>query len=300
MRFDKAPHVQALKKRVDRFFNSETSVRTEVHDFIGFFIKNKINIFSFGGLVRDIGLFSVRDFESDVDLVVDIDRETLCYLINTLDKTLKLRVKENKFGGFRINKNDWYFDIWCAKDTWAIKENYVKYTGIESLLKTTFLNWDSVLFNLNDKKLICERNYFDNLTGGELDLVLSYTPNELGALVRVMRAIYGKGVRKLHDRAVCFIYNGFCNYSKKEIVKYEKLSYNNSFLDERKLNNIKRHIMGCNLDDSNSKQLNIKLDVNVISLESNDLFEKINNKLKKDGDNNHVSETKQLWLDIFD
>lgn len=299
MRLDKAPHVQALKKRVDRFFNSETSVRTEVHDFIGFFIKNKINIFSFGGLVRDIGLFSVRDFDSDVDLVVDIDRETLCHLIDMLDKTLKIRIKENKFGGFRINKNDWCFDIWCARDTWAIKENHVEYTGIESLLKTTFLNWDSVLFNLNDKRLICEKNYFDNLTSGELDLVLSYTPNELGALVRVMRAIYGKGVRKLHNRAIDFIYNGFCNYNKNEIIKYERLSYGNPFLDGKKLNKIKRYIMGCNLDGSYSKQLNIKLDVNIISLESNDLFETINNELKK-SDSNHINETKQLWLDIFD
>lgn len=257
-----APHKQALKKRVNRFFNSSTQCRTDVYDFVDVITeKNKFNVYAFGGLVRDIGLFGVRDFSSDVDLVVETERQ---FLVKALSLLPKETVTENKFGGFRIKKGSWDIDIWCAKDTWAIKNKLIAYEDITSLLKTTFLSWDSALFDVRNQNLICSNQYFDDLVSGKLDIVLQESPNELGSMVRLTRAIYSKGARELRSNALEILRVYFQKYSFDDILLYEKNSYIKKFLSVANLEKLKSDVnslpYGSLMRIEYEKQLSLPLD----------------------------------------
>lgn len=235
-----APHKQALRRRVKRFFRSSTQLRTDVYDFVDVLTKNNhFDVYVFGGLVRDIGLFGVRDFTSDVDLVVETQRASLQKALSQLPKHT---VTANKFGGFRIKQGSWSFDIWCAKDTWAIKNQFVKYEDISSLLKTTFLSWDSALFDVKNQKLICGDDYLENLGNGRLDIVLQHSPNELGSMVRLTRAIYSKGAKELQKNALNTLKTLFAKYSSDEIVTYEDKSYTTKFLSIQILDELKKEV----------------------------------------------------------
>lgn len=230
MKFAVAPDKYALKKRVDRFFYGSTLCRQEVYNFVDLLTqKRELNTYAFGGLVRDIGLFSIRDFYSDIDLVVDASacelEEALMFL------PASCSIQKNKFGGYRVLKQNWEFDIWCAEDTWAIKNNFVPYKGIESLLDTTFLSWDSALFDLKRRKLICHEDYLTSLVTGKIDVVLRNTPNELGSFVRLARAIYSKGAHNIGPKAVETLQSGLETYCFKSIMDHERESYQMNYLN---------------------------------------------------------------------
>lgn len=240
MKNQAAPHKDALKKRVNRFFQSSTQLRADVYGFVDAVTENdQFGVYVFGGLVRDIGLFGLRDFSSDIDLVVETDRKSL---VNALSKLNNQTVVENKFGGFRIAHGAWCFDIWCARDTWAIKNRLVKYDDITSLLKTTFLSWDSALFDVRKQNLICNNDYLENLVNGSLDIVLQDSPNELGSMVRLTRAIYGKGAKELKVNALDTLKTYFKKYSFEEIISYECQSYSKLFLDLSKLESLRNDV----------------------------------------------------------
>ncbi|NOJ23582.1 hypothetical protein [Vibrio coralliilyticus] len=260
---------QALKKRVERFFSPQKSKvsasskvhRGEVYDFVDILTKNTdLGVYAFGGLVRDIGLFSIRKFSSDVDLVIDGSKRELASILCNLPSNAI--VKENKFGGFRVKQNQWDFDVWCARDTWAIKNKLVEYENVESLLDTTFLNWDSALFDLRKRKLICHKDYLDNLKMGAIDVVLVESPNELGSVVRLGRAIYSKGASTLRRRAIETLQTSFKKYSIEQILEYEAGSYSAKFLNKNHLTSLRDRVLdvGENVHELNihkEKQLSL-------------------------------------------
>src|SRR5690554_4728951 len=101
MMLNTPPDKRALEKRLDRFFNGSTTLRNEVYDFLELFLsKNAFDVYVFGGVVRDIGLFSVREFYSDIDLVVDTTASELDAALRFLSPELDM--EKNKFGGYRI------------------------------------------------------------------------------------------------------------------------------------------------------------------------------------------------------
>ncbi|QYK12197.1 hypothetical protein K0I63_15835 [Shewanella rhizosphaerae] len=302
-----APHKQALKKRVNRFFSSSTQLRADVYDFVDVIAgKNKLDIYVFGGLVRDIGLFGVRDFSSDVDLVVENNRTEL---IKALSRLPKANVYQNKFGGFRIKHGAWEIDIWCAKDTWAIKNKFVVYEDISSLLKTTFLSWDSALFDVKNQKLICNDDYLENLVNGSLDIILKNSPNELGSMVRLTRAIYGKGAKTLKNNALNTLRVYFEKYSLDEIITYEHKNYNDKYLNKINLNTLKDKVDFLPGDSSLridiERQLSLPLDrldkilnANFSTTKKTPCYK--SNKLKLEARGNPVNKLSQLELSLTD
>ncbi|HIF9334650.1 hypothetical protein [Photobacterium damselae] len=255
-----APDKYALQKRLNRFFDGSISCRKDVTQFVHELTKDTdTGVFAFGGLVRDIGLFGVREFSSDVDLVFDGHKKELERALGSLPH---LQLEENKFGGFRIRLHSWDVDIWCAEDTWAIKRGLVDYKGITSLLDTTLLSWDSALFDVKKHKLICKKAYMDNLSQGKLDVVLKESPNELGSMVRITRAVYSKGAYTLGKNAIELMDAYFSTYSTKEIVQYEKNSYHKNYLSLANLENlkslIKQNISSSEVKLSSQEQLTLK------------------------------------------
>jgi hypothetical protein len=148
-------------------------------------------------------------------------------------------ITPNKFGGYRIRKNSWDVDIWCLEDTWAFKEGFVKNDNIESLFNTTLLTWDAAIYDIEAKRLSVSSIFFEHLLKGKIDVVLSQNPNEIGATVRILRAIYAKNARIIGINAANVLLKNFKNLSNLEILEHEKSSYPTHVLTVSKIQKIK-------------------------------------------------------------
>ncbi|GAB3370251.1 nucleotidyltransferase domain-containing protein [Spongiibacter taiwanensis] len=184
------------------------------------------DLYIFGGLIRDIGLFGKKGFKSDIDLVVDGDWESLIFFLEHLGAV------RNKFGGYRLNKYGQPIDIWNARETWAIRHGHVNYDGISSLLETTVLNWDAILMNWRTKRFIYKPKYLDELNTRALDVVLIHNPNPLGMLVRVLRHLCLKDAASISVRTLNYLEDATNQYSFEQIVESERRSYGNSIIEK--------------------------------------------------------------------
>ncbi len=182
------------------------------------------DLYLFGGVLRDLALFGEKGFSSDIDIVVDGDWDLI------YPKLIKLGAIKNKFGGFRLMRDDIPIDIWLAKETWAVKNNLVAYRGIASLLDTTVLNWDAILMNWRTKSFLYKQEYFSELNRGYMDVVLERNPNPLGMLVRILRHVILKDAKTISYQVLKYVYRSVNAYTYEEIVEAEYSSYGNSHI----------------------------------------------------------------------
>lgn len=237
-----------LEKRLKRFFFSRTKSRSDFQNFIEMLTNAfAYDVFVFGGLVRDIYIHGIIKFYSDIDIVIDCEHRVLESFLESL---VGLCFKRNKFGGFRVKFRYWDLDIWCVKDTWAFKSGLVDFNSPIDLLKTTFLNWDSVIFDVRTRRVICGDNYFSDIRQGILKIVLKENPNEIGSLVRVFRAIRSKYVKSIDFSLIVFISEKSILYCPRDVVSYEKISYDKRYLIESDVEEIYRHV---NYNTNNSE-----------------------------------------------
>lgn len=172
---------QQLKRRVRRFLASGLYGRPEVRklvDELGEFGEVAV----FGGMLRDLALAGSKGFSSDVDLVIDaadwgkISQKLAAY-----------RPDRNAFGGYRFNLQRWAVDLWPLSETWAVKAGHVCGESLSDLVKTTFFNWDAIVFDLSKGAVHCEAQYFKELHERMLRINLAVNPNPEGAAIRTLR-----------------------------------------------------------------------------------------------------------------
>ncbi|EPN5654040.1 hypothetical protein ACT0JI_000895, partial [Cronobacter turicensis] len=84
---------------------------------------------------------------------------------------------------------------------------------------------DAVLYGLHNRTLISPENYLDELQQKRLELVLGYTPNETGALIRVLRTIYGKQVGIIGPRLGAYLQSQLSRYNDEALIHYEHTHY---------------------------------------------------------------------------
>lgn len=183
-------------------------------------------IYIFGGLIRDVALFGKKGFNSDLDLVVLGDWP---YCANFL---VRFGAKKNKFGGFRAFVGGWPIDIWNAEETWAIKQGYVQWKDVRSLLETTVLNWDAILMDWRTGGFVCRQEYLSDLRTRYLDVVLKENPNPIGMAVRVFRHLCMKDARKISARAAIYLARATYAYPFDVLVKKERSSYGSISIDK--------------------------------------------------------------------
>ena len=183
-------------------------------------------LYLFGGILRDMAMFGRKGFASgsDIDLVVEGDWNHLTGYLE------KLGASRNRFGGFRLHVEGWPVDIWAACETWAIREKLVPYRGIESLTRTTILNWDAILLNWRTGVVICPPNYFFDIQRCLMDVVLTKNPNPLGAAVRAFRHLCSKEA-ELTENAARYLGDAAKLYSPEAIVRKEIASYPGRMID---------------------------------------------------------------------
>jgi len=225
-RHSQAQLALALPPQPDRG-NNVISPKGAVAEFLGFMSDAlpRGDIYLFGGVLRDLALLGRRGFSSDIDLVVEGDWEHCIPYLQSLE------ARRNKFGGYRLDIGGWPIDIWNARDTWAIKEGLVAYTGIASLTKTTVLNWDAILMNWRTRTFVYRDGYLAELKSRLLDIVLEQNPNPLGMAVRVFRHLSVKDARQVTASAAMYLANCTARFAFDAIHSKEIRSYGNAAIE---------------------------------------------------------------------
>ena len=144
-----AANPKILKQRLHRFFYLHNNHGRRQVTRISEQLTALGSVYLFGGAIRDIALHGIRHFYADLDFVVDCSAAKLDKLIHQI--SAKDKIIRNKFGGYRILCDKWWLDVWALESTWAFKHNIIPFNNELSLLNTTILNWDAILFNINNK-----------------------------------------------------------------------------------------------------------------------------------------------------
>lgn len=238
---DIAANRQAFKKRVIRFF--ESPKRSDVAQFI-----RRLSFYGevlvFGGVLRDIALFGARNFNSDIDLVVDCSAKELSIFFSEEDSIFSI----NKFGGYRVEVGGWAVDVWPISETWAFKSGYVPYKGRESLLLTTVTNWDAVAYSFKDRKIISSASYLDCLRLGELEVVLTENPNKAGVLIRVIRAICDKRAKILMPKVLTYLKCELPKWTSSQIVAAQHALFGKVYLSAVEFYNFRDEVLSLQED----------------------------------------------------
>ena len=212
MKVSPAENKSILSKRLKRFFDSESKRRGELCRFIDR-ISKEVDVYVFGGVIRDIALYGVRQFDSDIDLVYMGDDSNLQRLLRHYN------ADSNKYGGKRLKVGCWMVDIWAADESWAFRKKYLKFESVESLLDTTITNWDAILYRWKDKQIICKENYFADISERYLDIVFELNENEFNMCARILRWIDAKPVaRKLSPKVKSILATAYNKYPKEKLL----------------------------------------------------------------------------------
>jgi predicted nucleotidyltransferase len=228
---------QRLKLRIEDFFDISEE-RKQARVLIDA-LAERSHAWIFGGMIRDIGLFGRGGFTSDIDLVIDLSREDLITCLKTLNIH---RFSVNKLGGLRFHYKSLDFDIWSINDTWAFKNQIVEFKDTYSLLNTTLMTWDSVLYDVKNKHVISHENYLHDLHRRRLELVLQKTPNEVGSVIKILRTIYNKRVQIIGPQLSVFLLQALQEHSYAQLSHYEYCSYRSSSFNDYDLQRLKERI----------------------------------------------------------
>ncbi|MCK9783285.1 hypothetical protein, partial [Proteus columbae] len=112
--------------------------------------------------------------------------------------------------------------FWHFEDTWAFSNDKVENVNnsIDNILKTTFFNWDAILFDFKKQDVICSRYYYYNLNNRYLDINLSDNPNSIGSFSRIIKNIFYNNANHLSHEILDYLYKSFIDCHLSEIKDF--------------------------------------------------------------------------------
>lgn len=229
-----------LKRRIKYYIESGRGGRQSETALIQA-LSQQAHLYVFGGLIRDISLYTAHQFRSDIDLVFVGSKKQL---EKALSEHRLQKISENKFGGFRVKDFTVDIDIWSLEETWAFKQDVLpkRNVEVEDLLNTTLMTWDSVLYDIQNSRIITTDSWLNDLHVGRLDLVLERTPDVNSALVRVLRTIYGKDVLMLGERLCKFLATLLNKHSDQVLMHNEFKRFRTNHITSKRLSRLRQDL----------------------------------------------------------
>lgn len=213
-----------LEQEVSSFLSSNSPpIRRIVDEVI-----NPLNVESeayvIGGLIRDIALYGKDQRpSSDIDFVVKGRSSSVDKL------ALALNAKPNRFGGFGIKNKEFRVDFWSWNKTWAKTNGHVDLKSKKDICKTTFFDWDAIVYSTKTGRLTAIDGYLDRLNSRKLDINLLANPSILGSLVRSLRRLYMWNAKPTRNLSL-FVYEHIKHYNWYEIQEAERNAFGTIFL----------------------------------------------------------------------
>jgi hypothetical protein len=177
-----------------------------------------------GGMLRDLAVAGNAAFTSDVDFVAKP------ISLREFDRFMRRRgATMNRFGGCRLELSAWKVDVWPLERTWASQAGYRIVHDFPDLLGVTFFDWDAVLFDYKNQRILAEPDYFDRLASGIIDVNLRPNPNPAGNAVRALRYAYLNGLsfgKHLADHVLQCL----SAHAWEDLISREQRSFGSSLL----------------------------------------------------------------------
>ena len=135
-------------KKVDEYFTKLSYKSKEIKNLLES-LKKYGELILLGGAIRDILIKD--DNPRDIDLIIDTNKNLDAN--REIDKILdKYTIcQKNRFGGYKLNIDGIEFDICTMDNHWAFK-NKLLTREIDNLKYSTFLDFDSIWYNLYNEK----------------------------------------------------------------------------------------------------------------------------------------------------
>ena len=170
-----------LTEKVQRFLRSDNPVAKKLRELAA----GDWRTYLFGGTVREI-LLKMEDSQiRDLDVVINDEgfprfREAFAPHITGT----------NRFGGLRLVLDRIPVDAWAVSSTWAFQTGHVPHAFRHRLPETTFLNIDSVVFEITPgrvRRRLMAGPFLEAIENNVLDIVLPENPHPSLAAVRTIR-----------------------------------------------------------------------------------------------------------------
>jgi predicted nucleotidyltransferase len=223
-------NIGELRDRIESYLNS-TNVGSDALE-LAQRLQSAGDVAIFGGMLRDLARSGEQAFNSDIDIVVDADPEHLESLI------VDYNFCRNKFGGYRLNGRNAQFDVWALRNTWAIRERYVEADHLSDLTKTTFFNWDAIVYVVHTREIFHSHNYLESIHQKTANIVLKHNPNVLGTVARTLRILVDWDGTLAPDLAA-FLEEALESHCLHDIKKAQLDTLGREMLDERTLKSLK-------------------------------------------------------------
>ncbi len=131
---------------------------------------------------------AIRNFFLKVDTVRDIDI-VLKKKISIKNIFSRYVVKENSFGGYKIQVAGTNIDLWYLHETWALRQGSlpISIPLDEYVPHTAFFNFSAIIFSFQERKFVYHKAFLSFLRNKEINYV--YRPNANNTLC-VVNTIY--------------------------------------------------------------------------------------------------------------
>ncbi len=150
------------------FFNS---IDKEIKAFI-LKMMTDTKVYIFSGIIRDFYLNRKKKISfRDIDIIIEDDIAVEKYFN-------EWKFRRNSFSGYKIEVSNIIIDLWVVKNTWAFNNGQLKieFSHLSELPKTTFFNFSSILYSLNNKSFIIGKDFLRFIRDKKIELVLVENP----------------------------------------------------------------------------------------------------------------------------
>ncbi len=133
-------------------------------------VKKLSNAYIFGGVIKDFFLDN-KNNHRDIDIVIEGSTDSFR---NSIKEFI---IRQNQFGGLKLQVGDLSVDLWELNKTWAIiKEKTKKNEQKKQLPSTSFFNVTAVTYSIRESSFIYDKSFIEFLDSKTLDIVYERNP----------------------------------------------------------------------------------------------------------------------------
>ena len=213
-----------VKRRIDDYvWRDNTLASRRLRYVLGTHFGRFDNVAIVGGMVRDFARVGKQGFKSDIDLVIDAPMEDVA------DMARSVHARTNVFGGHSITELGWNVDFWALESTWAIREGHVTACSLTDFTRSTFFDYDAVLYDIKSRQVLHGDSYLEGLQRKVMEVNLLPNPTVIGNLYRAVRRILLWDL-SAGERLKSFIADNLDGAGFRDVVAMDKRKSSTPFL----------------------------------------------------------------------
>jgi hypothetical protein len=222
---------QKISERAPEFkhFIDKVLHDSGMDSFIRYFAE-KTNVYVFSGVIRDFLLGEHNaDSVHDYDFVIS----GFNHISIPAEVYAQLVYKRNKFGGLKINKDSYLFDVWDLEETWGIVNQRVKKPNAEALAKSAFFNFSAIVFDYNKSNFIISKEFCDFYISKKMDVVYKSNPYVESCIVNSFYYAhqYGFGIGDSLKKWILECYSKNADYETVQVNHFGHVIYENEQIE---------------------------------------------------------------------